>query len=125
MRKRILVADDEYPLRVMIETTLRKVDADVVLASNGAEALALAQEQPPDLIVLDWMMPGLTGIEVASAIREKENMRHIPIIMLTARSQARDQEAARIVGTDHYLTKPFSPRQFIELVEKSLLAAAK
>lgn len=118
--KRILVADDEAALRLMIGKTLRGVGAEVVQACDGEEALKLAKSEMPDLLLLDWMMPKRTGIEVAGALRDHEPTSRIPVIMLTARGQARDQEAARIAGVDSYLAKPFSPRELLALVEQVL-----
>jgi two-component system phosphate regulon response regulator PhoB len=118
--KRVLIADDEYALRLMIQTALRPLEVETVQASDGEEALALAKAAPPDLVLLDWMMPKMTGLEVAAALREGAETAHIPIVMLTARGQARDEQAARIVGVDQYLTKPFSPRSLIALVQEIL-----
>jgi two-component system phosphate regulon response regulator PhoB len=118
--KRVLIADDEYALRLMIQTALRPLEVETVQASDGEEALALAKASPPDLVLLDWMMPKMTGLEVAAALREVSETANIPIVMLTARGQARDEEAARIVGVDQYLTKPFSPRSLVALVQEIL-----
>jgi two-component system phosphate regulon response regulator PhoB len=118
--KKVLVADDERSLRVMISAALKPIRVEVLQACDGEEALALAQAHKPDLVLLDWMMPKMTGIEVVDRLREDGEIGRIPIVMLTARGQERDQEAARIVGVDHYLRKPFSPRDLVALVERLL-----
>ncbi|MCC6390520.1 MAG: response regulator [Bryobacterales bacterium] len=122
--KKVLVADDDRSLRVMISAALKPVQAEVLVACDGEEALALAQAHRPDLVLLDWMMPNMTGVEVAGKLREDKETASIPIVMLTARSQERDQEAARIVGVDHYLPKPFSPRDLVSLVQQLLNTSA-
>ncbi|MBL8229645.1 MAG: response regulator [Bryobacterales bacterium] len=116
--KRVLIVDDEYALRLMIQTALRPLALETVQACDGEEALAIAKAAPPDLVLLDWMMPKVTGLEVAAQLREDPETAKIPIIMLTARGQARDEEAARIAGVDKYLAKPFSPRSLIALVQE-------
>jgi len=118
--RRVLVADDERALRLLIRTTLENNDIEVIMANDGDEALALAKTESPDLLVLDWMMPHKSGLEVVAELRQTEALAHIPVILLTARGQSRDQEAARIAGVDMYLTKPFSPRELIAAVDKML-----
>ena len=124
-RKSILIADDEPQLRVLLRALLDQPASDretyeIIEATNGAEALALAKLHKPDMIILDWMMPKMTGIEVASSLRDCEATSHIPIIMLTARGQDRDRQAGLIAGTAHYITKPFSPKHLREVVERAL-----
>lgn len=123
--KRVLIVDDEYALRLMIQTALRPLELETVQACDGEEALAIAKAAPPDLVLLDWMMPKVTGLEVAAQLREDPETAGIPIIMLTARGQARDEEAARIAGVDKYLTKPFSPRSLLALVQEVLSQEAR
>lgn len=118
--KRVLIVDDEYALRLMIQTALRPLELETVQAADGEEALEVAKASPPDLVLLDWMMPKMTGLEVAAAFREDPETAKVPIVMLTARGQARDEKAACIAGVDRYLTKPFSPRELIALVQEIL-----
>lgn len=119
--KRILIADDEAPLRLMIKTALKPLpEVEILQACDGDEALEIAIAEVPDLILLDWMMPKRTGLEIAASLRESPETSGIHIIMLTARGQTRDEEAARIAGVDHYLTKPFSPRQLVTIVQAAL-----
>ncbi|MBL8212691.1 MAG: response regulator [Bryobacterales bacterium] len=122
---RVLIADDERSLRLLIRTTLETAGFEVTVAVDGQEAIDLIRKQVPDLLVLDWMMPGKTGIEVVAEIRQTAEFAHLPVILLTARGQARDMEAARIVGTDVYLTKPFRPRDLVQAVTQSLAGVAQ
>lgn len=113
--KTILLADDEANLRMLVHTTLDDPQYRILEAGDGATALNLARQERPDLLVLDWMMPGMTGIEVARALRQDAATAHIPIIMLTAKGQEKDREQGYSLGTHAYLIKPFSP---LELLEK-------
>lgn len=122
---RVLVADDERSLRLLIRTTLETAGFEVTLAVDGEEAMEHIRKQVPDLLVLDWMMPRKTGLEVVAEIRQNPAWAHLPVILLTARGQARDMEAARIVGTDVYLTKPFRPRDLVQAVTQALAGVAK
>lgn len=119
--KTILLADDEDSLRTLVYTTLEDSGFEILEASDGDEALALARAHRPDLLVLDWMMPGLTGVEVTAALRQEDYAIHTPIILLTARSQQDDISAALKTGVTTYLLKPFSPAELLTVVE-SLLA---
>lgn len=118
--KTILLADDEDNLRMLIHMTLSDPRYRVVEAQNGAQALALAQELSPALLVLDWTMPCLDGIEVTRALRANTASVDIPILMLTANGRDSDVELARSVGVTEYLTKPFSPLELLDTVERLL-----
>jgi len=118
--KTILLADDEAHLRRLVRMTLEDLDYALLEAADGAAALRLAREHRPDLLVLDWMMPGLSGLEVAAAVRSDPRLAGLPIILLTARSQARDLERGRAVDAFAYLTKPFSPLELLRQVERAL-----
>ena len=89
-------------------------------AADGALAYELAQKHRPDLIVLDWMMPGMTGIDLARQLRADPATRDTPIILLTARGQERDRQQGLEAGVHTYLVKPFSPLEFLETVERIL-----
>lgn len=108
MKKKILVVDDEEKLREMIKNYLEKEDFEVTQAANGTEALKIIAAERPNLIVLDWMMPGLSGLEVCRQVREKSN---IPVIMLTAKAEEVDKLLGLELGADDYITKPFSLRE--------------
>src|SRR6476620_5462893 len=86
---------------------------DVVRTADGDEALLLAEERPPDLVILDWMIEGVSGIEVCRRLRRRESTAHVPIIMLTARGEEEDRIRGLDTGADDYLTKPFSPRELL------------
>ena len=108
LRKRILVVDDEKDIVEMIGFNLRRNGFEVVCAYNGTEALDLIQKQPPDLIILDLMMPGLDGTEVTRRVKADPTLARIPLIMLTARGEETDVVVGLTLGADDYVTKPFS-----------------
>src|ERR671925_1415807 len=107
--KTILLADDEANLRILVRITLDDPEYCLLEAADGTTALELARKERPDLLVLDWMMPGINGLEVAKALRQDPATAHIPIIMLTAKSQEADKAQGHSVGACTYLIKPFSP----------------
>ena len=117
---KILIADDESSLRTLIQVTLESPNLQTVFALDGTEALQLAQEVKFDLILLDWMMPGLNGIDVLKQLRERPETANVPVIMLTARGQNSDQERAMQYGATAYLVKPFSPLELLERIQKTL-----
>jgi two-component system phosphate regulon response regulator PhoB len=118
--KTILLADDEANLRLLVHTTLTNSQYRVLEAVDGAQALVLARTEHPDLLVLDWMMPDLSGIEVARVLRQDPATAHIPIIMLTAKGQERDKEQGRVLGAYAYLVKPFDPLELLAQVQAVL-----
>jgi len=116
MSKRILIADDEAHIRALLELTLEDLeDAGVELlsASDGLEAWDIAQAEQPDLIILDVMMPGLSGYEVCQLVRCDPDLSNTHIIMLTAKGQEADQGRSIEVGANEYITKPFDPNYLI------------
>lgn len=118
---KILIADDEPSLRLLVKATLSANKSfELIEASDGNEALSKAQEQMPDLILLDVMMPGLSGFEVCERLKNDNKTKKIIIIMLTAKGQQSDRDWAISVGTDYFLTKPFSPIELFNLIEKVL-----
>jgi signal transduction histidine kinase len=116
--KTIVIADDEPNLRMLARITLDDPEYRILEAEDGATALALARSERPDLLVLDWMMPGLTGIEVASALRQDAQTAAIPIIMLTAKGQDTDKAQGRAAGVNAYLVKPFSPLELLQKIQE-------
>lgn len=122
--KTVLLADDEANLRMLVRTTLEGPDYRIVEAVDGTAALVLARKERPDLVILDWMMPGMTGVEVATALRRAPATAQIPILMLTAKGQAADREVERTLGLQGYLVKPFSPLELRAKVEQ-LLAGSR
>ncbi len=116
--KTILLADDEDHLRTLVRTTLDQPGYRILESEDGAAALALAQRERPDLVVLDWMMPNMTGIEVMTALRRDRATADIPIILLTAKGQRADVAQALASGATAYLAKPFSPLELLAKVEE-------
>jgi DNA-binding response OmpR family regulator len=107
----ILVADDEPHLLRLVKFRLERDGHTVVVASDGEAALDRIRETRPDLCVLDVMMPRKTGLDVLREMRADESLRHIRVIMLTARAQDSDVETGFGLGADDYITKPFSPQE--------------
>lgn len=120
----VLVCDNEDPLRALVVAALSPGDYRLVEARDGEESVALARSEQPDLIVLDMMMPGKTGLEVLTELRRDDALGATPVIMLTARAQASDREAAVEAGVDRFLSKPFSPLELARLVEELLVERA-
>jgi DNA-binding response OmpR family regulator len=118
--KTILLADDETYLRLLVHTTLNDPAYRILEAADGNQALAMARTEHPDLLVLDWMMPGLSGIAVAQTLRQDPATAQIPIIMLTAKGQDIDQAHGRALALHAYLVKPFSPLELLEKVQAIL-----
>ena len=108
MPARILVVEDEDALSALLEYNLEKEGFEVRLSADGEDALLLIEEDKPDLVLLDWMLPGLSGIEVCRRIRARPDTRDLPVIMLTARADEDDRIRGLDTGADDYLTKPFS-----------------
>jgi two-component system alkaline phosphatase synthesis response regulator PhoP len=117
---KILVVDDEKNIAEALRYNLEKEGFRTLTAADGARALELAREELPDLILLDWMLPELEGLEVCRVLKREEKTRHIPVIMLTVRSGETDKVLGLEMGADDYVTKPFSPRELMARV-KALL----
>jgi two-component system response regulator MtrA len=117
---RIVVADDDADVRMLVALKLESSGHDVVAVENGAIALEQCQAVHPDLVVLDLMMPGMSGIEACRAIRSDPSIAATPVILLTARAQSIDVDAGLAAGADEYVTKPFSPRELAYRVDTLL-----
>jgi len=113
MRDRVLVVEDEKDVREMLRLNLKAGGFDVLEAHNGAEGLAIAKAELPSVVILDLMMPEMSGMEVCRALRRNPATSRIPILMLTAKSTEVDKVAGLEVGADDYVTKPFSPRELL------------
>ncbi|MCK0507578.1 MULTISPECIES: phosphate regulon transcriptional regulator PhoB [Aromatoleum] len=111
MPANILLVEDESAIQELIAASLTRAGHRVVRASDAEAAQRLLRDALPDLVLLDWMLPGMTGIELARRLRADERTRAIPIIMLTARGEEQDKVAGLESGADDYITKPFSPRE--------------
>ena len=118
--KTILLADDEANLRILVRTTLDDSNYNILEAADGTSALDLARQQRPDFLVLDWMMPGINGIDVARTLRQDPSTADIPIIMLTARGQETDKAQGGSLKAYAYLVKPFSPLELLQKVQEAL-----
>ncbi|AMM41960.1 chemotaxis protein CheY [Candidatus Desulfofervidus auxilii] len=118
--KKILIVDDEERVRRLIETTLDIGDFQIFQAKDGEEALKIAQEEKPALILLDIMMPGMDGFEVCKRLKNNSETKGSYIIMLTAKGQKQDIEKGYAVGADDYFVKPFSPMELLNKIEKVL-----
>jgi CheY-like chemotaxis protein len=120
VKKKVLIVDDEDNVRRLVAVTLDGGDYEVLQAKDGAEALEIAGREHPTLVLLDVSMPGLDGIEVCRRIKADAATRDTTIVMLTAQAQAEVQRRATAAGCDTFLTKPFSPLQVLELVERKV-----
>jgi two-component system phosphate regulon response regulator PhoB len=118
--ERILVVDDEPEIVALVAYHLAKAGFRVATASNGQEALELARRERPSLIVLDLMLPGLSGFDVLEQLRADESMRETAVLMLTARREEPDRIRGLSLGADDYLTKPFSPAELVLRVQAIL-----
>jgi DNA-binding response OmpR family regulator len=116
----VLVADDEEDIRALVAFRLERAGYEVITAADGEEALTLATNRLPDLVVLDMMMPKATGLEVTRSLRERDETKDIPVILLTARAQEADVARGYEAGVDDYVKKPFSP-QDLQLRVQTLL----
>ncbi len=117
VNKRILIVDDEPAIRDMIAFALRKAEYEPALAVDVREAQARIAERVPDLILLDWMLPGISGIEYARRLRRETLTREVPIIMLTARGEENDRVSGLDAGVDDYVVKPFSSRELLARIK--------
>ncbi len=120
MSIRILVVDDEAHILHVLSLKLRNAGYDVRTAADGEEAFETATDDPPDLIITDFQMPYMTGLELCQALAKQESTASVPLLILTARGYALDDEDLRINGIKGVISKPFSPRAILQLVEKTL-----
>jgi len=120
MEALVLIVEDEAPQAEMLSYNLEKAGFRTLIAEDGEEGLALAREQIPDLAILDWMLPGLSGIDLCHRLREGATTKNIPIILLTARGEENDRVQGLDSGADDYMVKPFSPREMVARVRALL-----
>lgn len=113
MDKTILIVDDEAPIRDMLRVALEMAEYSCLEAEDAQSAHSLIIDQKPDLVLLDWMLPGTSGIELARRLKRDEVTSAIPIIMLTAKGEEDNKVQGLEVGADDYITKPFSPRELV------------
>ena len=124
MNGKILIVDDEPAQQQLLRYNIEKSGFDVLLADNGNDALNIVDEVYPDLIVLDWMIPEASGIDVCYELRSRPETRYLPILMVSARGEDIDLAMALDAGADDYITKPFSPRELIARI-KSLMRRSR
>ena len=117
---RVLVVDDELAIREMIQFSLRRAGMQVDIAGDAREALSIISERKPDIILMDWMMPGVSGLDLTRRLRREPVTADIPIIMLTAKVTEDDKVAGLEAGTDDYVIKPFSPRELVARIHAVL-----
>ncbi len=123
VKTKLLLVEDDNPLVELIRYNFEREEYHVINTSDGEEAILLARETLPDIIILDWMIENLSGIEVCRQLRRSDETKHIPIIMLSARSEEDDKIRGLEIGADDYLTKPFSPRELLARVHAVLRRA--
>lgn len=120
MRAKILLVEDDPGLVELVRYNLEAEGFDLVVTGDGEEALVLADEEKPDLVILDWMIESLPGIEVCRRLRRSADAANLPILMLTARAEEADRVRGLDTGADDYLTKPFSPRELVARIRAVL-----
>jgi CheY-like chemotaxis protein len=118
MAATVLICDNENVLRALVQATLNHGAYELVEACDGDEALAKARQLRPEVILLDMMMPGRTGLEILAELRSDPDFASTRVVMLTARAQESDREAAIEAGADRFLAKPFSPHELESLVDE-------
>src|SRR5579863_1832616 len=122
--KQILVVEDERPIREMIAFGLRRAGFDVREAEDCRAARAALADRRPDLVLIDWMLPDNSGLELTRSLKRERETRDMPVIMLTARAEESDKVAGLDGGADDYMTKPFSPRELLARVNALLRRAS-
>ena len=121
----VLIVDDEFPIRNALSLKFKNAEFHVIAAGDGREALDLIREEKPDIVITDFQMPVMNGMELVRALRADESTRSVPIIMLTARGQQLEEENfMEDTGIEAYMNKPFSPREVVSKAS-SLIGAAR
>lgn len=115
---KILVADDSPFVLEIVETVLKSEGFDVITASDGTEAWNKIQQEKPDVVIVDIIMPGMNGYQICEKIKQSEELKHLPVLVLTTKAQDKDIELAQSSGADLYMTKPFDPDELAAKVRK-------
>jgi two-component system phosphate regulon response regulator PhoB len=118
--KTILIADDDGDLRLLVQVALENPTYRILTAEDGCQALDAVKQHRPDLLIIDWMMPGLNGCEAVTQLRQNPHTATIPVVMLTAKDGLEAQEQMASLALAGYLTKPFSPLELIKKVKEVL-----
>lgn len=119
-RKKVMVIDDEPFIGMMIEDKLRSQNFDVIFVRDSTIAMDRIKKEMPDLIILDWMMPKVDGLDILKRLKGEPDLSKIPVFMLTAKGQEDDETTGIKYGADRYITKPFSLKELLELVIKTI-----
>lgn len=117
------MVEDEPDILEMLSYNLRQAGFEVGAATEGEQALRAAEEHPPDLVLLDLMLPGMDGLELCRLLKQRESLRRVPVVMLTAKAEEVDRIVGLELGADDYVTKPFSPRELILRIKAVLRRA--
>ena len=120
MKPLILIVEDEPPLQKLLAYNLEAAGFEVAQAYDGEEAVTLIDERLPDLVLLDWMLPQLSGLELCRRLRRRPETAHLPVIMLTARGEEHDRLRGLDLGADDFITKPFSPAELVARIRAVL-----
>ena len=122
----ILVVEDEDAIREMLVMVLEQATFNVIAVASAEQAQhSLADNTPPDLILLDWMLPGISGVDLANRLKKDDLYKELPIILLTARGEEEDKVRGLEIGADDYVTKPFSPKELIARIKAVLRRSGK
>ena len=124
MQRKVLVVEDEAAIREMLAFNLARAGYEVLAAATGVEARTSIVDQYPDVVLMDWMLPDISGLELTRQLKRDPDTREIPVIMLTARAQEDDRVAGLEGGADDYITKPFSPRELLARIKAVLRRGA-
>jgi len=117
---KVIVIDDEPFILMMIEEKLKKAGIKVITLRESINAVSVVKNEKPDLIILDWMMPELSGIDLCKMLKSEPDIAKIPIFMLTAKGQEADEQLGLKCGVTRYITKPFSPKSLLEMIEETI-----
>ncbi len=117
---KIIVVDDEPFILMMIEDKLRRAGIEVIALRESRNAMAIIRREKPDLVILDWMMPEVSGIELCRMLKTDADLKNIPVFLLTAKGQDADKQMGLQCGASMYITKPFSPRALLEIVNNAI-----
>jgi two-component system, OmpR family, alkaline phosphatase synthesis response regulator PhoP len=118
--RKVIVIDDEPFILMMIEDKLKKAKIGVITLRESRNALEVIKKEKPNLVILDWMMPELSGIDLCKLIKGDSELSDIPIFMLTAKGQDSDEQLGLQCGVSRYITKPFSPKSLLEMVQEAI-----
>jgi len=119
-KKKVMVIDDEPFILMMIKDKFSRAGLDVITLRESVNAVDIIRREKPDLIILDWMMPEVSGLEICKVVKSDPELSNIPVFMLTAKGQEEDEKLGLKSGADRYITKPFSPKTLLEEVLERL-----